>query len=285
MADFGQIVVHWFVVTLFPTGYPAPFRMAAFDLDGTLLGSNSQVSGASIAVLRRVAARGVHLVAATGRSHFTAGNRLAVTQAVEWAVCSNGATLYHVPSNKVIDQWPIGAEDLAVTMKTLLETFPDLVFGWEAPGRYQWTESFESLNQNFAAPREVVADDAPLPANVLTLFVAHPELIRYDLLEAVAPLTNGVTVSTSGTAFVEITASGVSKAAGLARLALRLGVDPDETIAFGDNLNDLDMLAWAGRGYAMANAHHQVMAQATHRTRLPCTQDGVADVLAEVFLG
>ena len=79
---------------------------------------------------------------------------------------------------------------------------------------------------------------------------------------------------------------GVSKGWALERLAARLGVDRKETMAIGDNWNDVDMLEWAGQGVMMANAAHELRAMAKMRgwkQAPPNDQDGVAVVLeAEV---
>ncbi len=86
--------------------------------------------------------------------------------------------------------------------------------------------------------------------------IAHEELVLDELLDAVRPLLPpDLEVSSSGASFVEVTAPGVDKGAALARLADRLGLGAEHVVAFGDQHNDLAMLAWAGRGYAMANAH------------------------------
>lgn len=259
--------------------------MAAFDLDGTLLGPDAQVSGPTIAILRRIAARGVHLVAATGRSSRTAGPRLAVTQAVEWAVCSNGAVLYHVPTDTVVEQRTLSDDDAFGLVEAVRAVVPDAVFGWESLTSYQWTVGFKSLVGELFASREVVPDDHPLPTDLIMVMIAHPTLDVHELQDRVAPaLPPNLHCTTSGF-MLDVTGAGVNKASGLARLCHRVGVDPAEVVAFGDNLNDLEMLSWAGRGYAMANAHHEVVAASSHRTRLPYTKDGVADVLSELFLG
>ncbi len=264
----------------------ASFRLAAFDLDGTLFGADAQITGATVSVLRRVAAQGIHLVAATGRSHTTAGPRLAHTQAVEWAVCSNGATLYHVPSDTVIEHRTMNNHDVEPLVASIRGTLPEAVFGWEATGTYQWTEGFNILMNGYLAQREVVPDDHPLPTEVVKFFIAHPTIVRYELLSTLKPIVpQHLTLSTAGTTFLEATGAGVNKATGLARLCERVEVDADQVVAFGDNMNDLEMLSWAGRGYAMANAHHEVVAATTHRTRLPYTEDGVADTLSDLFLG
>ena len=75
---------------------------------------------------------------------------------------------------------------------------------------------------------------------------------------------------------------GVSKGWALEKLAARLGVDRKETMAIGDNWNDVDMLEWAGQGVMMGNAAHELRAMAKMRgwkQAPPNDEDGVAVVL------
>ena len=76
----------------------------------------------------------------------------------------------------------------------------------------------------------------------------------------------------------EIGPAEVDKRAGLSWLCEHLGVDQADTIAFGDEGNDLTMLAWVGTGYAMANAPADVQAVADH-VAPHHLDDGVAQVL------
>ncbi|MGB0062856.1 MAG: HAD-IIB family hydrolase, partial [Terracidiphilus sp.] len=75
---------------------------------------------------------------------------------------------------------------------------------------------------------------------------------------------------------------GISKGWALEQLAARLGVDRKETMAIGDNWNDVDMLEWAGQGIVMGNAAQELRAMAKMRgwkQTLSSDQDGVAAVL------
>jgi hypothetical protein len=75
---------------------------------------------------------------------------------------------------------------------------------------------------------------------------------------------------------------GVSKGNALEKLALRLGVDRKETMAIGDNWNDVDMIEWAGQGVLMGNAVDELrdLAKARGWTLAPHNdEDGVAAVL------
>jgi hydroxymethylpyrimidine pyrophosphatase-like HAD family hydrolase len=82
--------------------------------------------------------------------------------------------------------------------------------------------------------------------------------------------------------FLEFASPKVTKASGLAFLAEHLGFSAAETVAFGDGENDVELLAWAGYGVAVANAHERVLDLAD-LVCPPVTEEGVAQVI-EAFL-
>ena len=92
------------------------------------------------------------------------------------------------------------------------------------------------------------------------------------------------THSNSADGLLEISAAGVSKAAGLARYCHERGIASEHVIAFGDMPNDLPMLEWAGYSVAVGNAHADVLAAADEVTA-PNDESGVARVLERLFSG
>ena len=82
--------------------------------------------------------------------------------------------------------------------------------------------------------------------------------------------------------FLEFASPEVTKGAGLAFLAERLGFTAADTVAFGDGENDVELLEWAGYGVAVENAHGRVLAVADFVCP-PCDEEGVAQVI-EAYL-
>ena len=121
-------------------------------------------------------------------------------------------------------------------------------------------------------------------AGVVKLLARHEELGSDELLAraraSVGSLVECTHSSTDG--LLEMSATGISKASGLASLAQEWGVEPADVVAFGDMPNDLPMLAWAGRSVGMANAHPEVLA-AVDEVTLSHDEDGVAVVLERLF--
>jgi hydroxymethylpyrimidine pyrophosphatase-like HAD family hydrolase len=107
-----------------------------------------------------------------------------------------------------------------------------------------------------------------------------------EFVEMVGAALEGLYEAThsSLSGLVEISASGVTKASGVAWVAARLGVDAEDVVVFGDMPNDIPMLAWAGRAVAVANAHPTVKEVADEVTATN-DDDGVAVWLERELAG
>ena len=92
-----------------------------------------------------------------------------------------------------------------------------------------------------------------------------------------------VAVVKSSDILLEIMAKGISKAEAVKRFCAHLGISPEETIAFGDNFNDVEMLEAVGRSYVMGNAPEEILARFHHHTA-DNDHDGIADVLEQIFV-
>ena len=117
------------------------------------------------------------------------------------------------------------------------------------------------------------------------MFIAKPALLDPALADMTPfkALSDRLTVVKSSPFFVEVSPKGVSKGAGLTKLAAELQVDASEMMAIGDEQNDLSMITLAGTGVAMGNATDQVKAAAQY---ISADNDhgGVAQAIQECAL-
>jgi Cof subfamily protein (haloacid dehalogenase superfamily) len=258
-------------------------RLVATDLDGTLLRSDGTVSPRTRDVLRRATAAGARVVAVTGRPvrwmH-------AVAEAVQHqgtAVCSNGAVVYDLVAERVVQARPFPPETLLELTGVLRALVPDVAFGVESLARGFWHEP-GYVPHAVAGIVRPPAPTAPLPDlvtdDVLKLIALAPGGTPEELLDLAAAEAGhlGELTHSTNAPFLEVSAPGVTKATTLAGLAEAWGVTPAEAVAFGDMPNDLAVLAWAGRSWATANAHPSVRAAAGAVTAAN-DDDGVAAVL------
>ena len=259
-------------------------RLIAFDLDGTLFNRQVAVSERTGATLARLAAQGLHLVVASGRSHRSIETRVGHLSFMRWAVCSNGAYLHDLYARRRVRTETVADHQVRDLRAAVDDVLPDTVWAWETEGGHYWTESFLASGLHDVVAGGRIADDTPPPPASVKVYVGHRDLVSYDLLDLIEPaIPHGLCVSTSGSAFLEVTAPGVTKAKGLADLCADLGVAREHTMAFGDNVNDLEMMQWVGHGYAMANAHPRLLEVTSLRTERGHDDDGVAHMLEVLF--
>ena len=103
-----------------------------------------------------------------------------------------------------------------------------------------------------------------------------------DLMERAAAC-GALEMVTSFAENLEFTAVGVNKGTAVQALSARLGLGPEQVMAFGDAGNDLELLSWAGWSFAMANATDQAKAAARYVTGSN-TEAGVAMAVERYFL-
>ena len=117
-----------------------------------------------------------------------------------------------------------------------------------------------------------------------TLHIRHPEATR-PWQHVIEPLAAYLFTKSKGVrerVIKEVSAGGIHKGSGVAALCAALGIEQDEVIAFGDELNDVEMIAWAGHGVAMGNAA-DVAKDAADEIALTNDEDGVAVVLQRLL--
>jgi hydroxymethylpyrimidine pyrophosphatase-like HAD family hydrolase len=203
-------------------------------------------------------------------------------------ICCNGALVYDLTRETVVAHVPLPPETARTVVAALRAAVPGACFAVEVGRAYGREPAYAALAAAGEAPAEAAGarlDDALAlcAVPVTKLIVRHPEHAPEALLAAVRGLGDARLEAThSGAPFVEISAAGVHKARALAALCADLGIDRQAVVAFGDMPNDLPMLAWAGHGVAVANAHPEVLARAV-TVAPPNAADGVARALTHLL--
>lgn len=259
-------------------------RLIATDLDGTIVRSDGTISDRSVAAFTGAERAGARFVFVTGRPPRVMKPIAAVFGYRGTAICANGALTYDMAADRVISEHLIPPRDLAAAAGALRAAIPGIGIAVEYPDGHAADEAYQAArwSVNSAIPR--VTDDVLFARPAAKLLGRHMGHTPDELLAAAAPVLDGlVNVSHSnGKNLIEVSAANVSKASAVAEFAADLGIGPESVVAFGDMPNDLPMLAWAGTSCAVANAHPDVLAAATHVIGA-LADDGVAVYLEELF--
>ena len=258
-------------------------RLIASDMDGTLLRSDDTVSDATLAELARWRDDGVPLVLATGRPpRWMRGMRELIGYGT--AVCCNGAVLLDLERFEVLHEEPLPPEILQRVTAELRRHQPDTWFAVEYGLEFRHEPIYKPRWDVDVPGVEVATLEEMVLAPVAKLLARHEEMAREDFVALVETVVgdHATVTHSSSDALAEISAAGVTKASGLARVAAEHGVAPEDVVVFGDMPNDIAAFEWVraagGRAVAMADAHPDLMAVATDVTGTN-EDDGVATFL------
>jgi hypothetical protein len=280
--------------------HPPP-RLVAIDVDGTLLPTFAQeISPRNARALKAAQEAGIIVALATGR-------RTAYTvpllqglglQADTPLITSNGAVIRTLGGDP-IDRCQLEAR-VARGLCGLLRPFGVLVFTFDKAGRGELViEDLEQVHGRIAVwveanlnaievvkPLERALSNGEEPIQGMVAGGVSKMRKAEKVLKASEWSGSCECIKTEYPArdltILDLLPPGVSKGWALERLAARLGVVRRETMAIGDNWNDVDMLEWAGQGVIMGNAAGELRAMAKVRgwkQAPPNDQDGVAVVL------
>ena len=254
-------------------------RLIASDIDGTLLRSDGTMSDRTVAALGAAEDAGILVVLCTGRPPRWMKQIAEQTGHRGVAICANGALVYDLHTEEVVEELPLDAEVARTITETLRRALPEVQFAVERAAGMSHEPAYVPMDADGTTEAEL---EDMLREPMAKLIAKHPSMTAAELHDAVADLAHLATATYSSGRIIEISAAGVTKAFTLERLADEHGITSAEAVAFGDMPNDIALLEWAGRGVAVANAHPDVLAVADEVTASN-DDDGVAIVIESLL--
>ncbi|WP_183095092.1 HAD family hydrolase [Nocardioides stalactiti] len=271
-------------------------KLVALDIDGTLLkwingqGTTHEVVPEAVyAAVQRALTAGAHVVLASGRAPHS---MTAIAEQLDlrdprtpdgrlWIVASNGSVLVRHPPMEIVHEETF---DAAPAVHAVLERHPDALVAIEERGvGYRVSAPFPP--GELGGELIVTHLDDLVSAPVSRVIIRDPQATADDFVAMAAQLgLHGTDYVVGWTAWMDLSPVGVSKASGLQHVAAELGVDAADVLAIGDGRNDIEMLAWAGRGVAMGQAVQEVK-DAADAVAGPVDEDGAAAELDRWFGG
>lgn len=248
-----------------------------FDLDGTLLNEHNQVPDSAVAAIRQLRQNGHLAFLNTGRS--LAGVHASI-RAIKFdgIVAACGTSIEYQDQlllNKTLDLDTV-ASLISLLAKCRIDAIfegPEHVFfGNLDPDNIM--QRYIQIFQTFSGLIQLWTEN-PVAANKMC-FMLRPESRIEPLLDY---LQRGFTViNHHPDPLYEVLQSGYSKATGIQYILDHLQFSREQTFAFGDSLNDIEMLNFAGTGIAMGGSRSRVLLASDHVTR-SAAEDGIAAAL------
>jgi Cof subfamily protein (haloacid dehalogenase superfamily) len=269
-----------------------PIRLVVLDLDGTLISEGGPLGQRTKATIARALAAGVHVAIATGRMPTSAAvyaTELGLTLPI---LAYQGALVRQMPGpgrrlGRILSHRPIPALvarevvewSLARGLDPHVNHLERFIIRADDP-------QADDYSRFLGSRALLVPDIGAAIARPITkvLAVGEPVLVESLLAEARAAFEGRAAATISHPRFLEFIASGVSKGRAVRWLARRLGVPLEQTMAIGDQHNDLEMIAAVGHGVAMPTAPAEVLAIARY-VAPPLEEEGAARMVERLVLG
>ena len=232
-------------------------KLIAADLDGTLLDSHKQLPAALPDLLRRLRARGIRFMPASGRQYYNLAALFPESAQELLFIAENGAMTVDCGHTLFVDDIPPAdlVQPIALTRQAP-HTYAILA-GEHSAYCEDDDPVFMENAQMYYARLERVPDllEAAQHDRVCKIAVfehGNAEKGCYPLLK---PLEKRFQVVLSGADWVDLMNPGVNKGTAMQKIQKALGILPEECMAFGDYLNDKELLEAVTHSFAMANAH------------------------------
>jgi Cof subfamily protein (haloacid dehalogenase superfamily) len=264
------------------------YKVIATDLDGTLLNANHQLDPFTVATVRKLERDGLRFVIATGRQYRDVAGIRDLLGISPYLITSNGARI-HAPDNTVIhaDDLPpaivqklVQPEIVGAHGRVIVNLFADQAWliDRDAPDLLKFHQDSGFTYEVTDLPKHDGVDIAK------ALYIGDPADLAHLAENLEREFGDALYVTYSLPDCLEVMTANVSKGRALQIVLERLGVDASQCVAFGDNMNDIDLLETAGHPFMMNNANPDLITRLPNVPRIGNNfEAGVAHHLRKLF--
>lgn len=238
-------------------------QIVASDLDGTLLAPNHQLSEFAKQTLKALHDQGYTFVFATGRHHVDVAGIRAQTGIPAYMITSNGARV-HDQQDQLMYSNNVPAE-LVQPIIDIVKNDPTLFVHIYQNDHWLMDRDDETLrhfHEDSGFTYQLFDINQAPTDGIAKIFFTHPAQDHEHLVmfenELRAAFGEKLNIAFSTPWCLEVMAKEVSKGDALQVVAQSLGLGLQNCIAFGDGMNDVEMLSMAGKGLVMATSHEKV---------------------------
>lgn len=256
-------------------------RLVASDVDGTLVPyGTSRINPDYFTVIEELRQLGIQFAVASGRQEDSLHRLFAPVKNRIFFISNNGAVLS--TASRLLFATPM-RQDYLLPLLRQCETLPECEL-LIATSRATYCragadeEFLRWLREEYRFTIEEIPDLSAVCSEAVKLSIFHEPGTRHPGIDLVEPWKGKLNGVVSGPEWVDFSDPEVQKGSAIRLLQESLGISPEETMVFGDQLNDISMLRQAAYSYAVGSARDEVKEVAAYVTK-PMKEDGVLEIL------
>ncbi|MFT4093183.1 MAG: HAD family hydrolase [Niabella sp.] len=258
-------------------------KLIAIDLDGSLLSDNKKLPADFWEVIPKVFENNITVVIASGRPFH---NIVSVFNRIKdqlYFACDNGSYLVHAREEILVSPLDLGAIRSFVERSRSIDNVYPVLCGKHLAYIEDQEENFTRQALKYYQEFRVVEDLTLVNDTILKLSLCDLNGSETNSYPFYKQFEQDYKVAVAGDIWLDITNGNASKGNAIKEVQRRLHITPEETLVFGDFLNDLDMIRNAGYSYAMKNAHPEILKAAKFVTGLDNNHGGVTDTIKKLL--
>lgn len=259
-------------------------KLVVTDMDGTLLSDKKEIHPSFWRMHQQLMERGIVFSVASGRQIYSLEATFADIKQGTLFIAENGTYVRyngedvylnsldtsHLPQLIATARQLQGAEMVLCCKNSAYIEQRDPAFVKEVSKYYHHLKVVDDLNK---------VDDTPLKVAIYDYIGAE-----INSFPAFGAFMNAYKITVSGHEWLDITNTTANKGTAIERAQKKLGILKEETMAFGDFLNDREMMQAAGHSFAMKNAHPEILKISRFVTEKDNNNNGVVDTIQKKLI-
>ncbi|MEN8120584.1 MAG: Cof-type HAD-IIB family hydrolase [Bacteroidota bacterium] len=239
-------------------------KMILVDLDGTLLNSKKEIGDKDWNTLIKLGSEGIIRVFATGRTLYSAMKVLDSSTPFDYLVFSSGAGIVDWHTNKVIYSETLNISQISETENILRKLEVNFAIQLPIPENHKYyfhkskksNTDFEWRNDLYKKYSFKLNSSYPLQQATQFLVILEDEK-EFEVVKSKIPNLKVIRATSpidGKSIWLEIFPENISKASGGKYLCDMLNISEQDTIGIGNDYNDIDLLKWTHKSFAVANS-------------------------------
>ena len=257
-------------------------KLIATDMDGTLLNSKNEIQDGFYEVFNKLEEKGIIFAAASGRQYYNLLKRFEGIEDKMMFIAENGTFVVYKGKELVVNALDLNlARELIKVGRNIKDSYV-ILCGKKSAYIESDDKRLIEQTEKYYERYEIVSDLTKIEDDILKVTICDFAGSENNSNKYYDDFRDKAQIAVSGEIWLDITAKGINKGVAIEEVQDLLNIKHEETMVFGDYLNDLEMMSSAYHSYAMENAHPKLKEICNYRAKSN-DEDGVVDAIKKHF--
>ncbi|MBK5192816.1 MAG: HAD family phosphatase [Flavobacteriaceae bacterium] len=259
-------------------------KLIVTDMDGTLLNDKHEIHPDFWEIEDLLSKKGIMFSVASGRQYYNLESKFDRIKDRMLFFAENGTLVVHKGKELYVNAMDSKAAMKFIEIGRKLEGVQLVLCGKESAYVESNDEKFIEEIQQYYERLKVVEDLQLVEDTILKVTICDYKGVEANSYHSYKEFNNEYKVAIAAEIFLDITSLTANKGNAIKRIQKEMNISPDETLVFGDYLNDIEMMQNATYSYAMKNAHPEIINVSNYITRFDNNENGVLKTIEQLGL-